>query len=148
MSDDLQKVKLVDVETREIVMYPPDGCDYTALSYVWGGVEQPSYKPGDKLPTSIVPATLGDAMVVTRQLGKRYLWADSLCINQGNKDEKDVQIPLMSVIYTSAWATIFNMAGRSARSGFSAGGNTGRCYPSAILRAQRQTAVVCDADIG
>ncbi|KAG9312674.1 heterokaryon incompatibility protein-domain-containing protein [Chiua virens] len=116
VSEDLKKIKLVDVETRQIVMYPSDGCDYIALSYVWGGVVQPSYKLGDSLST--VPATLEDAMVVTRRLGKRYLWADSLCIDQGDSEEKNTQIPLMSAIYTGAWATLFNVVGQSARSGF------------------------------
>ncbi|KAI9570104.1 heterokaryon incompatibility protein-domain-containing protein [Boletus coccyginus] len=115
VSEGLKKIKLVDVETRQIVMYPPDGCDYIALSYVWGGVVQPGYKLGDILPTT--PATLEDAMVVTRHLGKRYLWADSLCIDQGDVAEKNTQIPLMSAIYTGSWATIFNIAGQSARSG-------------------------------
>ena len=112
VSEGLKKIKLVDVETRKIVMYPSDGCDYIALSYVWGGVVQPSYKLGDVLPT--IPATLEDAMVVTRHLGK---WADSLCIDQGDGAEKNTQIPLMSAIYTGAWATIFNIAGQSAQSG-------------------------------
>lgn len=115
VSEGLKKIKLVNVETRRIVMYPSDGCDYIALSYVWGGVVQPSYKLGDVLPT--IPATLEDAMVVTRHLGKRYLWADSLCIDQGDEAEKNTQIPLMSAIYTGAWATIFNVAGQSAQSG-------------------------------
>ncbi|KAG8215849.1 heterokaryon incompatibility protein-domain-containing protein [Butyriboletus roseoflavus] len=115
VSEGLKKIKLVDVETRQIVMYPSDGCDYVALSYVWGGVVQPSYKLGDVLPT--IPATLEDAMVVTRHLGKRYLWADSLCIDQGDEAEKNMQIPLMSAIYTGSWATIFNVAGQSAQGG-------------------------------
>ena len=51
VSEYLKQIKLVDVETRQIIMYPPDGCDYIALSYVWGGVEQPGFKPGKILPT-------------------------------------------------------------------------------------------------
>ena len=102
---------------RQIIMYPPDGCDYIALSYVWGGVEQPSYKLGEILPT--VPATFEDAMVVTRHIGKQYLWAYSLCIDQENSVEKAVQIAPMSTIYSAsgAWATIISLSGRSARSG-------------------------------
>ena len=37
---DLRKIHLVDVESRKIVNHPGDDCDYVALSYVWGGVEQ------------------------------------------------------------------------------------------------------------
>jgi hypothetical protein len=115
VSEDLKEMKLIDVETRKIVRYPPDGCDYISLSYVWGGVEQPGYKLGQILP--IVPATLEDAMIVTRNLGKQYLWADSLCIDQENSAEKAAQIALMSAIYSGAWATIICLSGRSARSG-------------------------------
>ena len=114
-SEGLQQIKLIEVETRQIVMYPPDGCDYIALSYVWGGVEQSGYKLGDVLPT--IPATLEDAIVVTRNLGKQYLWADSLCIEQGNSAEMVIQIALMSAIYSGAWATIISLSGQSARSG-------------------------------
>ena len=110
--ENLKRIKLVDVETRQIVKYPPDGCDYIALSYVWGCVEQHGYKLEDILP--IVPATLEDAIVVTRNLGKQYLWADSSCIDQQNSTEKDAQIVLMSTIYSGAWATIICLSGKSA----------------------------------
>ncbi|KAF8554824.1 HET-domain-containing protein, partial [Imleria badia] len=115
VSEGLEQIKLVDVETREIVLYPPDGCDYIALSYVWGGVEQPSYKLGEVLPT--VPATLEDAMVVTHKLGKKHLWVDSLSIDQENSVEKVAHIAVMSAIYSGAWATIICLSGRSAWSG-------------------------------
>lgn len=114
-SEDLKRIKLVDVEARKIIAYPPDGCDYTALSYVWGDVKQPSFELGEILPT--VPATLEDAMVVTRSLGKRYLWVDSLCIDQEDDVEKGEQIAFMSAIYSGAWATIISLSGQSACSG-------------------------------
>ncbi|KAH7881870.1 heterokaryon incompatibility protein-domain-containing protein, partial [Phlebopus sp. FC_14] len=113
----LRKPKLVDVETHRIVRYR-DGYDYIALSYVWGGVKQLAYQLGDTLSLDApIPATLEDAMAVVHHLGKKYLWVDSLCIDQGNATEKDEQIPLMSAIYTGAWTTIFNVAGQSANSG-------------------------------
>ncbi|KAF9242135.1 heterokaryon incompatibility protein-domain-containing protein [Melanogaster broomeanus] len=115
-SEDLRKIKLLDAETREIVMYPLSGCDYITLSYVWGGVVQHSYKLGDVLPAVSLPATIEDAMVVTQSLGKRYLWVDSLCIEQDNEAEKVVQIGLMSVIYNGAWASIICVSGQSAQS--------------------------------
>ncbi|KAG6382077.1 heterokaryon incompatibility protein-domain-containing protein [Boletus reticuloceps] len=115
VSEELKQIKLINVETRQIVMYPPAGCDYIALSYVWGCVEQPSYKLGEILPT--VPATLQDAMVVTGTLGKQYLWVDSLCIDQKNSVEKATQMAFMSAIYSGAWATIICLSGQSARSG-------------------------------
>ena len=32
----------------------------------------------------------------------RYLWIDSICINQGDKSEKNQQIPLMRTLYNRA----------------------------------------------
>ncbi|KIJ05553.1 hypothetical protein PAXINDRAFT_141221, partial [Paxillus involutus ATCC 200175] len=116
-SEDLRKIKLIDVETRQVVIYPSSGCDYITLSYVWGGVKQRSYKLGDVLPADGLPATIEDAMVVTRNLGKRYLWVDSLCIEQDNEGEKLVQIGIMSAIYNGAWATLICVSGQSAQSG-------------------------------
>jgi hypothetical protein len=36
----------------------------------------------------------------------RYLWIDSICINQAGRDEKATQIPLMSQIYPGATRNI------------------------------------------
>ncbi|KAF8435174.1 hypothetical protein L210DRAFT_3762894 [Boletus edulis BED1] len=71
VSEELKRIKLINVETRQIVKYPPAGCDYIALSYVWGGVEQPSYKLGEILPT--VPATLEDAICLSGQSARSGL---------------------------------------------------------------------------
>ena len=38
--EELDQVRLVDVQKRQIVSYPSGGCDYVALSYVWGGIAQ------------------------------------------------------------------------------------------------------------
>jgi hypothetical protein len=34
--------------------------------------------------------------------GKRFVWIDSICINQADEAEKVLQIPLMTTIYKSA----------------------------------------------
>ncbi|KAH7884923.1 heterokaryon incompatibility protein-domain-containing protein, partial [Phlebopus sp. FC_14] len=114
-SEALRNIKLVDVATRTIVNYPAQHRDYIALSYVWGPVVQPSYSVGDVLPD--LPTTIEDAMVVTLKLEKRYLWVDSLCINQSDTEEKLLQIGYMSAIYGGAWATIIAMSGTAADSG-------------------------------
>ncbi|KAG9232309.1 hypothetical protein BJ875DRAFT_88895 [Amylocarpus encephaloides] len=63
------------------------GC-YVALSYCWG------VSPGlvttfenlavqmERILISDMPATLADAVQITRELGFRYLWIDALCILQ------------------------------------------------------------------
>jgi len=60
---------MIDVSARKIVQYPPD-CEYIALSYVWGNVVP---KDG-ALEKKLLPQTIEDAIVVTQQLGKQFLW--------------------------------------------------------------------------
>lgn len=36
----------------------------------------------------------------------QVLWVDAICIDQSNNDEKSVQIPLLSFIYSVAWEVI------------------------------------------
>jgi hypothetical protein len=91
------------------------------LSYVWGNVKQcplttrsesdtgkPSatqvsatFKDIEELPLSIQ-----DAIYLTRQIGERYLWVDSLCIIQDDPEDKAAVIPEMGAIYGNAYLTI------------------------------------------
>jgi hypothetical protein len=112
---DLENIHLVDVDTREIVRHPAHETDYVALSYVWGEVKQQSFKVGDRL--KMLPQTLEDSIVFTKSLGKRYLWADSLCIDQSDDNEKEDQIQRMRDIYHGAYVTIIAISGESANAG-------------------------------
>lgn len=47
-----------------------------------------------------------DAINVTRRLGLRYLWIDSLCIIQDEIDDKRTQISQMGTIYKNSYLTI------------------------------------------
>jgi len=87
-----------------------------ALSYVWGGVVQPSYQLGSQMPGNL-PQTIQDAIDLVRTLGKRYLWVDSLCIDQVDKKDKERQIGKMSNIYSGAYLTIIALSGTSADAG-------------------------------
>ncbi|CAM1505827.1 Fc.00g114640.m01.CDS01 [Cosmosporella sp. VM-42] len=75
---------------------------YMALSYHWQGQE------GSKLiqingADFPVGQNLYDALKYLRDPQKsRTLWVDALCINQRNTTEKDVQLPLMSFVYSRA----------------------------------------------
>jgi hypothetical protein len=77
-TEELQDIRLVDVLHREIVKFPENGCEYIALSYVWGGVAQQSFQLGSALGK--LPQTIEDAITCVLMLGKRYLWVDSVCI--------------------------------------------------------------------
>lgn len=58
------------------------------------------------LPMSELPSTILDAIHVTRQLNLEYLWIDSLCIIQDDKDDKDAQIGRIPEIFSNAHLTI------------------------------------------
>ncbi|KAH8672402.1 heterokaryon incompatibility protein-domain-containing protein [Ilyonectria robusta] len=75
---------------------------YHALSYVWGSSMKPDMVRID-----------GKAMNITRNLYEalirfhldptvEYLWADALCINQADNDEKALQVKKMRQIFTQA----------------------------------------------
>ena len=72
---------------------------YKALSYVWG---HPSDKVTILCGRSVlaIPRSLRDALrILRRNADTRLLWADSICINQKDVDERSQQVALMGTIY-------------------------------------------------
>jgi len=72
---------------------------YDTLSYTWG-------KPGSKSSISVNGQTIDvstNLFMALRALRRRFftitIWADALCIDQGNNDEKSKQVALMGKIY-------------------------------------------------
>ena len=114
---DLETVRLIDVESRQVVGYPGPDCEYIALSYVWGNVRQSHYKLGDTLKE--LPRTLEDLISLTKRLGKRYVWVDSLCIDQLDEKEKANQIDRMWGIYRGAYITVIVLSGIFVDAGLS-----------------------------
>lgn len=126
-SDGLHDILLLDVPSRTLVRYPQEGCQYLALSYVWGPISQQSFEVGSSLTN--LPQTIEDAVTLTLQLGKRYLWVDSLCINQRDEVEKHQQIEKMSIIYRGAETTIIALSGETANSGLARMPSNDAMYP-------------------
>ncbi|KAK3391153.1 heterokaryon incompatibility protein-domain-containing protein [Podospora didyma] len=135
---ELDAVRLIDVESRQVVRYPGPDCEYVALSYVWGNVTQDRYKLGDRLKE--LPRTLEDALAFTKRLGRRYLWADSVCIDQSDDDDKADQINRMWSIYRAAYVTVIALSGTSAHSGLSRFSRPD-CYPQLRCRIEGKTLV-------
>jgi hypothetical protein len=110
-----------------------DRTEYVALSYVWGEDKLKRERPpGWKMPQTLRAAvftdeygvetielpeeplrTIRDAIEVTRSIGYRYLWVDSLCIVQDDQQDQDLQISMMDEVYSNATLTI--AAGSSLR---------------------------------
>ncbi|ORY05811.1 heterokaryon incompatibility protein-domain-containing protein [Clohesyomyces aquaticus] len=75
---------------------------YEAISYVWGDptITDQIQCDGGRIN---ITANLQDVLVRLRYMDKaRILWADAICIDQGNTHEKSEQVGLMGLIYWNA----------------------------------------------
>ncbi|KPM41464.1 hypothetical protein AK830_g5076 [Neonectria ditissima] len=87
---------------------PPLQEPYMALSHCWGK-SRPLTLTKDTLeerkahiPFEVLPRTFQDAVVITRGLGIRYIWIDSLCIIQNDIEDWEIEAAKMSSIYSDA----------------------------------------------
>jgi hypothetical protein len=88
---------------------------YIALSHRWGNPEE--HRPFCTTRSNIaefekgidygrLPKTFQDAIRITRNLGVRFLWIDSLCIIQDDPDDWKAESQLMEAVFSSAYCTI------------------------------------------
>jgi hypothetical protein len=70
---------------------------YEALSYVWGapGVKKEIIVDGHYLEVTV---NLENALRRLRCDKPRQLWADAVCIDQNNEEEKRTQLPVMGKV--------------------------------------------------
>lgn len=80
--------RAIDVNTMNIVEAPRNS-RYVALSYLWGKNFNQLFTTSKNLPTlskpgalekERLPRTIKDTIQLTRMLGERYLWTDSLAL--------------------------------------------------------------------
>ncbi|KAI8668487.1 HET domain-containing protein [Fusarium keratoplasticum] len=125
-SRSLRFIRLIDVKTYSIVEVEDiKKVSWVAISYVWGKkrfrtlteATLEELKKEGALKASWIPETIADAIDVTRGVGEKYLWTDSLCIIQDSVTDKMHFVPRMDIIYGRATLTIVNAAGDNAFSG-------------------------------
>lgn len=127
------RFRVIDVTTSRLVTLK-SAQRYVALSYVWGRI-QDYYnlamgsvahprtfgfrnRTNDTiLNCGSIPSTIRDAIEVVKSLGEKYLWVDSLCINQDDDSDKEAIIYQMDVIYSNAYLTIVAADGMHADCG-------------------------------
>ena len=109
--------------------------NYVALSYCWGG-PQPVTLCRATLrawtfgsPIEGLPKTIVDAIAVTRELGLRYLWVDSLCIVQDDPADMARELAKMGNVYEQAYVTISAAGASSSEVGF--------LHPTRMPRTQK-----------
>ncbi|KAH8765302.1 heterokaryon incompatibility protein-domain-containing protein [Hyaloscypha sp. PMI_1271] len=96
---------------------------WVALTYCWGNVPflQTTSQNIKALKREIVfsslPKTFQDAVVITRQLGIRYLWIDALCIQQNSELDWQTESANMPAIYANAYVTIAAVGAQNSHQG-------------------------------
>jgi hypothetical protein len=98
---------------------------YVALSHRWG--------EGDKefltlesniddrcksIEFDMLPKTFQDAIIVTRMLGLRFIWIDSICIVQDSRSDVVFECSRMEAVFASAYVTVAATSAKSCRDGF------------------------------
>ncbi|KAH8585979.1 heterokaryon incompatibility protein-domain-containing protein [Bisporella sp. PMI_857] len=77
---------------------------YEALSYVWGEMEAKAsyFIEIEGTNMEITPNLYHALQALRMKENSRVLWVDSLCINQSDNKDKEIQISMMLEIYRSA----------------------------------------------
>ncbi|KAH6975831.1 heterokaryon incompatibility protein-domain-containing protein, partial [Ilyonectria destructans] len=119
--------RVIDVSGQVPKLYTPSANEsgrYATLSYCWGG-PQPHATTAAKLagyhnslPMDSFPATIQDAITLTRALDIPYLWIDSLCIIQDSVPDKTREIATMSQVYKNSWVTFSAATASKCHDGF------------------------------
>jgi hypothetical protein len=79
--------------------------NYVALSYRWGAhrARIPLHIEGSVIR---ITSSLADALAVLWRRGCSRIWADAICINQEDQEERSLQVLRMAAVYRSANAVI------------------------------------------
>lgn len=104
------------------------GSKYAALSYCWGN-HKPDCETNSatistnmaRIPWNTLPNTFRDAVKVTRCLGLKYLWIDSICIIQGDDGDWRHEAAQMFHVYNNAHLTLAALFGHDSTAGLRTG---------------------------
>ncbi|PVH67613.1 HET-domain-containing protein [Cadophora sp. DSE1049] len=106
------------------------GIHYVALSHCWGKLEDgqkdswcttrenEEHRRTKGFLVEPLPQTFKDAVRVTRELGQRYLWIDSLCIIQGKGGNWETEAKNMEAVFRNAYCTIAATSAEDSTKGF------------------------------
>lgn len=102
------------------------GLQYVTLSHCWGEPKDPPYRTtsgniAERLSAGIsrdeLPPTFTDAIDTTLRLRVPFLWIDSLCIIQGDKDDWAVECTKMADVYMNSFLNISATSATSSKDG-------------------------------
>lgn len=120
--------------TSDISLYETKGRSgsWLALSHCWGAAQMVKTTTQNlkshisRIEFESLPANFQDAITITRRLGYRYLWIDSLCIIQDSADDWAYEAGQMHNVYKNADLTIMAEASSEGGSGIFATGDLNR----------------------
>jgi hypothetical protein len=101
---------------------------YVVLSHCWGKPtedkkdwstnRQNEKRRTQGFPVENLPQTFQDAIIVTREIGQRYLWIDSVCIIQGEGGDWETEAKKMEAVFRNAYCTIAATSAEDSTKGF------------------------------
>ncbi|KAF5703458.1 hypothetical protein FGLOB1_9070 [Fusarium globosum] len=143
---ELSCLRVIECQTGAIIK-APEGCEFAALSYVWGQPQdnESSMAPKDGFLPPQVPKTICDAIQATIRLNLQYLWVDQYCINQKDEAELAEQVGIMDMVYNLATVTLIAACGKDARSGLPGVGSTPR-VPQPLVKLHGRAWVSSDPE--
>lgn len=122
--------RLVEIQESSVRVVKTLGLDpiqtkYLALSHCWGPPESITAQLNDEtyeeytrqIPASALPKTFKDAITITRRLGYKYIWIDSLCIIQHNVECWIQEGSQMCQIYENSLLTLAAASSSSGQGG-------------------------------
>lgn len=119
---DAEPIRLVETSQE-----PAATGRYIALSHRWGDLRREqrfcTYADNltqrkERIEFDELPASFQDAVRVTRALGVRYLWIDSLCIIQEDPKDWAAESGKMEDVFSHAYCTIAASSAQSSLVGF------------------------------
>jgi hypothetical protein len=133
----LEKPQHPQLPTRVIDVGPPDGSqnpflwvtdgasgEYISLSHCWGKTK-PFTTTAATLEArrsgftmEMLPKTFQDAITITRSVGVRFIWIDSLCIIQDSPTDWVHESSRMADIYAESFFTLAATASPNSQTGF------------------------------
>ncbi|KAK2609863.1 hypothetical protein N8I77_003340 [Diaporthe amygdali] len=123
----MRLIDITDQAQRLITLDMSSDTDvhYVALSHCWG-TAQPLKTCRENIDRHItygmsqteLPATFRDAIQVSRNLGFKYIWIDSVCIIQDDHRDWEEQSSQMASVYSNADLVLAAASSSSADEGF------------------------------
>lgn len=107
------------MQSQEAVSASTDGVQYLTLSHRWSDPPpteltwETMNQFSKQIPTSSLSTCFKDAIHITRCLGLKYIWIDSICINQADPAEKASEISRMQDIYRRSQLNLSATSGES-----------------------------------